>query len=108
LMSGTSAASLHRVGQWRPTWFFPPEAVWSIQSGFCSSFILAICYCISLVVWSFTPQSDLMDDLMWDLFECTVFHDSNLCAFFMCLNKHYNMKLKELGSLTSPWILNYW
>jgi hypothetical protein len=27
LMSGTSAASLHRVGQWRPTWFFPPEAV---------------------------------------------------------------------------------
>lgn len=27
LMSGTAAAALHRVGQWRPTWFFPPEAV---------------------------------------------------------------------------------
>ncbi|XP_044439100.1 uncharacterized protein [Triticum aestivum] len=27
LMSGTAAVPPHHAGQWRPTWFFPPEAV---------------------------------------------------------------------------------
>ncbi|KAF7106605.1 hypothetical protein CFC21_107323 [Triticum aestivum] len=27
LMSEAAAAPLQRVGQWRPTWFFPPQAV---------------------------------------------------------------------------------
>jgi hypothetical protein len=106
LMSGSAAAPPHHARQWRPTWFFPPEVVWSFHQGWVllvEIIIITSLTCCTEALWS--TQLGAANMYPSGMVPCNLSYESvwwstqPLCSGYLCPSAMSSSDYKVLISM---------